>query len=49
MGFIPTFFCPVQTLWNLVAGASFLFHVHVKKQKHPGDEFEPYAFVQDRR
>ena len=43
----PTFFCPVQTLCNLVPRVSSLFNVNIKKQKDPGEELGPYTFIQD--
>ena len=49
MFIIPTFFCPLHTLCKLVPGVSSLFDVNAKKLKDPGDEFGPYAFVQDLR
>ena len=42
-----TFFHSVQTLCNLICSASNFFDVNVKNLKDPGDEFGPYAFVQD--
>ena len=36
---IPSFFCLVQTLCNLIPRASSLYDDDVKKQKDPGDKF----------
>ena len=46
---IPTFFGPVQTLCNLVPGASSLFDVIAEKYEKYQNELGPNAFVQDLR
>ena len=44
---MPTFFCPVQALYNLVLVASPLSEVNTKKYIDPIDDFGLYTFVQD--
>ena len=46
---IPTFFCPVQTLCNLVSRTSSLFGINAEKYEKYQHEFRPYAFIQDLR
>ena len=41
--------CIIPPFWILILRASSLFDVNVEKHKDPGDECEPYAFVQDLR
>ena len=47
MCIIPTFFHSVQTLCNLNLSAFSLFEINVRKLNDPGDELDPYTFVQD--